>query len=89
MNISQPNDENYLEEVSAIETLVLRLALCEGGMSSVLPDLYDPEYSELRADLLLAAESLHEKSTEILIKVRKIAWQDTKVPRGGFEEPRY
>jgi hypothetical protein len=79
------NDDFEIEK-SAIETLQLRIGLCESALETITPDLYDPVYPELRADLLLAAESLNNTAAELLLAARKIAWQNTKIPRGGFSE---
>lgn len=78
--------EEYNEEKSNVETLVLRMGLCEGALETIIPDVYDPIDAELRADLLIAAESIQDKAHELLALARRIAWQNTKVPRGGFDE---
>ena len=65
-------------EKQMVNVAVQRLEACTYTVTTVHEQLIDPENSELRADLLLAAEKLMAEVLDLVVDLRTITWPDNE-----------
>lgn len=73
-------------EKQMVQQACQRLDACSFTVSTVHEHLIDPENSELRADLLLAAEQLLAEIMDLVVDLRMITWPDNQ-PYPGLTDP--